>query len=141
MLTPSPTLAAWGTQNISPASRVLLTLAAATITIAGLYLARGVIGTLAIAALVVMVAHPVRHRLERRGVPSPVATAAVIAAAYLILLIMGLLLIIAVSQFVGLLPQYADQFAALENQLVGLVTQLVLDFGSAQIDAGASGPV
>jgi AI-2 transport protein TqsA len=55
--------------GFSPASRVLLTLAAATITIGGLYLARSVIGTLAIAALVVMVAHPVRHRLERRGVP------------------------------------------------------------------------
>jgi predicted PurR-regulated permease PerM len=118
--------------GFSPASRVLLTLAAATITIAGLYLARGVIGTLAIAALVVMVAHPVRHRLERRGVPSPVATAAVIAVAYLILLIMGLLLIIAVAQFVGLLPQYADQFAALESQLVGVVTQLGVDSSDAQ---------
>ena len=42
--------------GFSPASRVLLTLAAATIAIAGLYLARGPIGTLAIAALVVMVA-------------------------------------------------------------------------------------
>ncbi|HEY5788010.1 MAG TPA: AI-2E family transporter [Microlunatus sp.] len=118
--------------GFSPASRVLLTLAAATIAIAGLYLARGPIGTLAIAALVVMVAHPVRHRLERRGVPSPVATAAVIAVAYLILLIMGLLLVIAVSQFVGLLPQYADQFAALESQLVGLVTQLGVDSSDAQ---------
>jgi len=118
--------------GFSPASRVLLTLAAATIAIAGLYLARGPIGTLAIAALVVMVAHPVRHRLQRRGVPSPVATAAVIAVAYLILLIMGVLLIIAVSQFVGLLPQYADQFAALENQLVGLVTQLGVGSTDAQ---------
>ena len=118
--------------GFSPASRVLLTLAAATIAIAGLYLARGPIGTLDIAALVVMVAHPVRHRLQRRGVPSPVATAAVIAVAYLILLIMGVLLIIAVSQFVGLLPQYADQFAALENQLVGLVTQLGVGSTDAQ---------
>ena len=118
--------------GFSPASRVLLTLAAATITIAGLYLARSVIGTLAIAALVVMVAHPVRHRLERRGVPSPVGTAAVIAVAYLILLIMGLLLIIAVAQFVGLLPQYAEQFAALESQLVGLVAQLGVESSDAQ---------
>jgi AI-2 transport protein TqsA len=123
----------WGTRGgFSPASRVLLTLAAATITIAGLYQARGVIGTLAIAALVVMVAHPVRHLLERRRVPSPVATAAVIAVAYLILLIMGVLLIIAVSQFVGLLPQYADQFAALEQQLVPLITQMGLDASDAQ---------
>jgi AI-2 transport protein TqsA len=119
-------------EGFSPASRVLLTLAAATITIAGLHLARGPIGTLAIAALVVMVAHPVRHLLERRKVPSAVATAAVIAVAYLILLIMGLLLVIAVSQFVGLLPQYAEQFAALESQLVGLVTQLGVDSSDAQ---------
>ena len=130
MANTTPAVSARG--GFSPASRVLLTLAAATITVAGLYLARGVIGTLAIAALVVMVAHPVRHLLERRRVPSPVATAAVIAVAYLILLIMGLLLIIAVSQFVGLLPQYADQFAALESQLVGVVTQLGVNSSDAQ---------
>ena len=118
--------------GFSPASRVLLTLAAAAITIAGLHLARAPIGTLAIAALVVMVAHPVRHLLERRKVPSPVATAAVIAVAYLILLIMGLLLVIAVSQFVGLLPQYASQFAALESQLVGVVSQLGVSTSDAQ---------
>ena len=52
--------------------------------------------------------------------PSAVATAAVIAVAYLILLVMGVLLLIAVSQFVGLLPQYADQLAATESQLVKL---------------------
>ena len=57
--------------GLSPASRVLVTLAAAAITIAGLWLARGVIGTVAIAALVVMVAHPLRHRLgqpDRAGI-------------------------------------------------------------------------
>jgi AI-2 transport protein TqsA len=129
-----------GRAGFSPASRVLLTLAAAAITITGLYLARGVIGTFAIAALVVMVAHPVRHALERRGAPKPLATAAVIAVAYLILLIMGLLLIVAVSQFVSLLPQYADQFAAAEEQLVALVTQLGMDQTSADSVVETIGP-
>jgi predicted PurR-regulated permease PerM len=119
-----------GRSGFSPASRVLLTLAAAAITIAGLYLSRGVIAPFAIAALVVMVSHPLRRPLERRGVPAPVATAAVIAAAYLILLIMGLLLIIAVSQFVQLIPHYADQLAATEDALVQQVSELGLDSSS-----------
>lgn len=118
--------------GFSPASRVLMTLAAAAIAIAGLWLARGVIAPFAIAALVVMVAHPVRRPLERRGVPSGVATAAVIAGAYLILIVMGTLLIIAVSQFVQLIPQYADQLAASEDSLVNQVSQLGLDSSSVR---------
>ncbi|HYI57291.1 MAG TPA: AI-2E family transporter [Microlunatus sp.] len=121
-----------GRQGFSPASRVLLTLAAATVAIAGLHMARGVIAPLAIAALVVMVAHSARRPLDRRGVPSAVATAAVIVVAYLILLVMGVLLLIAVSQFVQLLPQYADQLAATEDQLVKQVSQLGLDTSSAK---------
>lgn len=126
------TVPASGGRGFSPASRVLLTLAAATVTIAGLFLARGVIGPFAIAALVVMVAHPVRRPLERRGVPAAAATAAVIVVAYLILLIMGSLLIIAVAQFVSLLPQYSEQLAALEDQLIPLITQLGLDSSDAR---------
>ena len=121
-----------GRGGFTPASRVLITLAAATIAVAGLYLSREVSGPLLIAALVVMVSHPVRHPLQRRGVPAPLATAAVIALAYLILVIMGVLLIIAVTQFVNLLPQYADQFADLENQLVPLITELGLNTSSAR---------
>lgn len=116
--------------GFSPASRVLLTLAAAAITIAGLYLSRGVIAPFAIAALVVMVTHPLRHPLERRGLPAPAATAAVIAMAYLILVVMGVLLLIAVSQFVNLLPQYADRFAGLQDQLAAAVAELGLDTSS-----------
>lgn len=121
-----------GRVGFAPASRVLITLAAAALTVAGLYLSRGVIAPLAVAALVVMVSHPVRHPLLRRGVPAPLATAAVIALAYLILIIMGTLLLIAVAQFVNLLPQYADQFSDLEAQLVPYVQQLGLDTSSAQ---------
>jgi AI-2 transport protein TqsA len=121
-----------GRSGFSPASRVLLTLAAAAIAIAGLYFSRGVIGPFAIAALVVMVAHPLRRPLERRGVPTPDATAAVIAASYLILVIMGLLLLIAVAQFVQLIPQYTDQLAATEDALVQQVSELGLDTSSVR---------
>ena len=43
-----------------------------------------------------------------------------------------MLLLVAVTQFVTLLPQYADRFAALESQLVPLITQLGLDVTSAR---------
>lgn len=129
-----------GRAGLSPASRVLLTLAAATITIAGLYLAQGVIGPLAVAALVVMVAHPIRRPLERRGIPSWLATAAVVVAAYLILVVMGLLLVIAVAQFINLLPQYADQFAELEEQLVPMISKIGLDTADARTLLGSISP-
>ena len=126
--------------GFAPASRVLLTLAAATIAIAGLYLARGVIGPLAVAALVVMVAHPARRPLERRGCPAPLATGVVIVLAYLILVIMGTLLIVAVAQFVALLPQYADTFAQLEQQLVPIISGLGLDADDAKKLLGSISP-
>ena len=121
-----------GRVGFTPASRVLLTLAAATIAVWGLYKSQGVIAPLTIAALVVMVSHPLRHVLQRRGAPAWLGTAAVIAMSYLILLIMGTLLIIAVAQFVQLLPQYADEFANLEGQLVSMLSQLGLDSSDAQ---------
>lgn len=127
-------------RTFSPASRMLLTLAAAAIVIAGLYFARGVIGPLAIAALVVMVAHPVRHPLERRGVPAGLATAAVIVVAYLILFIMAFLLVVAAAQFAALIPQYADQLASTEGQLLSLVSDLGLGTESVQSLIGSIGP-
>lgn len=119
-------------RGLNPATRVLLTLAAAVLTVAGLYVARGVIGPLAVAALVVMVAHPLRRPLERRGVPASLATLTVVVAAYLILIIMAALLLVAVVQFVELLPDYSDRLLALQEQLLPLMTQLGLGDGDAR---------
>jgi predicted PurR-regulated permease PerM len=117
--------------EFSPASRVLITLAATTVAIIGLYLGRDLIGPFAIAALVVLVAHPVRFPLERKGIPSALATAAVIAVAYLILIVMGVLVIVSVAQFVALLPNYADQFSAAEDQVIAALKSVGFTADSA----------
>ena len=113
--------------GLAPATRVLVTVGAAVAVVAGMYAGRGLIGPFAIAALIVMVCHPLRYPLERRGVPSAVATAAVIAGSYLILLVIGGLVVIAVVELVNLLPQYTGQLASAQSQLVATVEALGLD--------------
>ena len=70
---------------LSPTLRVLIGLAAAVIALAGLYFARELVGPLVLGAVMVIICHPVRHPLERRGWPRWAATTAVIVVAYLIL--------------------------------------------------------
>ena len=54
---------------LSPTLRVLLGLAAAAIALAGLSFARELVGPLVLAAVIVIICHPVRHPLERWGWP------------------------------------------------------------------------
>ena len=112
------------TSTLSPASSVLITVAAAVVAVVGLSLGRGVIGPFAVAAVLVIVAHPVRTSLLSRKVPALLATAAVIAVAYLILLVIGVLLIVAASQFASLIPAYADQLEAAQQQLTQTLQRL-----------------
>ncbi len=53
---------------------------------------------------------------------------------------MGLLLVVAVAQFVGLVPEYADRISLAEDQLVGTVQQLGLDQTSARTLVGVISP-
>ena len=125
------------TSTFSPASRVLITVSAAVVAIVGLSLGRGVVGPFAVAAVLVIVAHPIRTFLLVRRVPAVLATAAVIAVAYLILLVIGVLLIVAASQLASLIPAYADQLAAAEQQLV----QTLQGLGISQDTATQAGNV
>ena len=126
--------------GLAPASRVLVTVGAAVAVVAGLYAGRSLIGPFAIAALIVMVCHPLRYPLERRGVPSAVATAAVVAGSYLILLVIGGLVLIAVVELVNLVPQYTDQVASAQSQLVATVELLGLDDTTASQLGGVVSP-
>ena len=55
---------------LSPTLRVLIGLAATVIALAGLFFARELVGPLVLAAVIVIICHPVRHPLERWGWPS-----------------------------------------------------------------------
>jgi AI-2 transport protein TqsA len=103
---------------LSPTLTTLLGLAAAVITLAGLFFAREIVGPLALAAVIVIICHPVRHPLERRGWPSWLATTAVVTVAYVVLAAMAAMLVYAGSAFVGLVRDSADDLRATANGLV-----------------------
>ncbi|MFD4421684.1 AI-2E family transporter [Agromyces sp. NPDC058484] len=98
--------------GLAHGTRVLLTLAAAVVVFGGVWLARDVLAPVAVAAVVVIISHPVRHPLERRGWPRWVATTIVIVLAYLILASLAALLLFASAQFALMLPDYADELRA-----------------------------
>jgi predicted PurR-regulated permease PerM len=108
--------------HFSRATRILITIAAASIAVWGLHSARDVIGPLVLAAVLTIVAHPLRYRLERWGWPRWVATGVVVLAVYLALAIFATLLAFAVTQFAQQLPDYADRLTAVSDQLIGWMT-------------------
>ena len=68
-----------------PRNTHALTIAAAVVALVGVWLAKDVLAPVAVAAVVVIIAHPVRRPLERRGWPAWAATTVVIAVSFAIL--------------------------------------------------------
>jgi predicted PurR-regulated permease PerM len=132
---PAPPVAA-PVPALSPVLRTLLGLAAAVIALAGLYFARELVGPLALAAVIVIICHPVRFPLERRGWPTWAATTGVILICYLILAVMVALLWYAGVQFAGLVASYEDQLKSSAASAVSWLQSLGLDGQAA--DAAAS---
>lgn len=112
---------------LSPSLRILLVLAAAVITLAGLWFARELVGPLALGAVIVIICHPLRHPLERHGWPRWAATTAVIAVAYIVLLFLVLLLVFAGVRFGNLVADYAPDLEATGERLVAWLSSLGLD--------------
>ena len=114
---------------LSPSLRVLLTLAASAIALAGLYFVRDIFGPIALAIVIVIVCEPLRRPLDRRGWPRWASTTAVIALAYLILLAMGALLWLAGTQFARLIGDLVSEggLTKTADQLVAWLQSLGLD--------------
>lgn len=110
--------------GLAPGTRMLLTIAAAVVALVGVWLAKDVLAPVAVAAVVVIIAHPVRRPLERRGWPAWAATTVVIAVSFAILGALGALLVVASAQFITMLPDYADEFASVADQLVAALGSL-----------------
>lgn len=123
-------------RGLAPGTRTLLTIAAAIVVFAGVWFARELLAPAAVAAVVVIIAHPVRRPLERRGWPSWLATTAVIVVAYLILALLALMLVVASVQFVRMIPDYADELQATAQAIASTLESLGL--GDAAGDAAAS---
>ena len=133
---PSPAPAAPTPPALSPTLRVLIGLAAAVIALAGLSFARELVGPLVLGAVMVIICHPVRHPLERRGWPRWLATTAVIVVAYLILAFLALLLTFAGIQFARLVGDFSDELQATAQSVIAWLQSVGLDQEGA--DAAAS---
>lgn len=126
--------------GLARGTRVLITVAAAVVVFVGIWFARELLVPVAVAAVVVIIAHPVRRPLERRGWPSWLATTVVIAVGYAILAVLGLLLVVASAQFVAILPDYADELQATAQGVVDWLQSLGFSSEAAGTAAGAVDP-
>ncbi len=112
---------------LSPPLRILIGLAAAVIVLAGLFFAREIVGPLALAAVIAIICHPVRHPLERRGWPRWLATTAVVAVAYVVLAAMAAMLVYAVGAFVGLVRASAGDLEATADGAIAWLASIGLE--------------
>jgi len=95
--------------GLPKAGRVLVTLAAAGIAGVCLALARDIVAPFALAVVVAIVVYPIRVALVRHGAASWLATTAMVALAWAILVALAVLLILAIAHFVATLSEYAPQ--------------------------------
>ena len=124
------------TSALSPSLRTLIGLAAAVVVLAGVYAARSLVGPVALAIVLVVICGPVRRPFDRHGRRRWVGTTAVIAVAYLVLAVMGLLLWVAGVQFAHLVGQYLTTLRASLDEFLGWLQSAGLDRQAT--DAAAS---
>jgi predicted PurR-regulated permease PerM len=126
--------------GLARGTRVLITVAAAVVAFVGIWFAREILVPVAVAAVVVIIAHPVRRPLERRGWPSWLATTVVILLGYAILAVLGILLVVASAQFIAMLPDYADELQATAQGVLEWLQSLGFSSEAAGTAASAIDP-
>ena len=107
---------------------ILVGVAAFAIALAGVRSIAGIIGPAFLALVITITLHPIRLRLERHHrIPGWVASILMVIAAYLLLLLLTLALVVSVAQLAALIPQYGaqitDAVANAGNALRGLGVQ------------------
>lgn len=95
---------------------VLLGIAEAVVSMAGLRGAAGIIGPAFLALLIVITIHPLQAWLRRHRVPGWLAMVLTMLSAYAVLLGLAAALVWSVARLATLLPSYQPQFTGLVNQ-------------------------
>jgi AI-2 transport protein TqsA len=91
---------------------MLVGAAALTIALAGARAIADIVGPVILALVLTISLHPIRIWLEQHRLPEWAASVALLLAAYLVLGLLTLALIVSVAQLAELLPQYTDQLTA-----------------------------
>jgi predicted PurR-regulated permease PerM len=94
------------------AATILVGAAALTIVLAGARTIADIIGPVFLALVITISLHPIRIWLEQHRFPEWAASVVLLLAAYLVLFLLTLALIVSVAQLAELLPQYSDQLTA-----------------------------
>ena len=126
--------------GLSPALRTLIALAAGTVVLAGVWFAQEVVGPLALAAVLVIICHPLRHPLERRGWPTWLATTVVVVVAYLILAALAAMLVFAGIQFAALVTDSAAALQSAADEAIAMLRALGWDQEAAAALASLADP-
>ena len=103
---------------------VLLGLAAAVVIAYGLATLKGIVAPVMLALVLTICVHPLRARLERRGVPRGVVTGSVLATVFVLVASFIGALLLALAQFATILPTFSAQVeeigAGLSDWLVSI---------------------
>lgn len=111
---------------------VLLTTAAAVVTLAGIQAVGSIVGPVMLALVLVVAVAPVRGVLERKGAPQWLQVAVPFLIVLLVLAGMLAIVAVAAAQLAVLAPTYADKFAALAAEARAFAAGIGL--GTDQID-------
>lgn len=95
---------------------ILLGLAAAVITVAGIQATAWLLTPMLLALVIVVVVSPVHRWLRRHGVPGWAATLALVLVVYAVLIAFMLVMIVSVTRLVAVLPDYTERARVLAQQ-------------------------
>lgn len=116
---------------------MLVGLAALTVTSVGMNGIRGILAPVLLTLIVTICANPVRTYLRKRGVPQAIATGSVVVVMFALLAGFTVTVVIAVGQFVAMLPQYSSQFEEIGSNIGAWLGSLGI--GKEQADLVVSG--
>ncbi|WP_173922573.1 AI-2E family transporter [Agromyces sp. Marseille-P2726] len=106
---------------------ILMGIAGGVVIAFGLAAIAGIFAPVFFALVLTICVHPLRIALEKRGVPRGIATGSVILAVVVLLLAFGYAVLVAFTQFAELLPQFADQIAAVGQSFAQWLSTIGID--------------
>ena len=119
------------------ATIILVGLAGATVAGMGISSLRGILAPTLLTLVLTICAAPVRDWLPARGVPRGIATPTIVLVVFGVLAAFVYAIVIALAQFLAMLPTYSDQFSQIGESVARWLGSVGI--GQAQIQAIVAG--